>query len=155
MTPAQRESASSLRAELEARLAPASEREAGARFAALLLAFPAQATGEASAEASARARAAAYFEALADQPAWAISRACRRWLRGEGEGELAFANLAFAPSPPQLRRLCAAETRPVRAQAARLERLLAAAPEAEPHLPEERRAAMAARLSALARALGA
>lgn len=137
-------------AELDERLAPASEREAGTRFTALLLAFPAAPLSE----AAARIRAAAYFEALAGEPGWAIAAACRRWLRGEGQGELPLASLAYAPSPPQLRRLVEAETLTVRHQRARLVRLLEA--EAEPALavPEAGRAAMAARLKALARSLG-
>ncbi len=70
-----------------------------------------------------------------------------------GGAGLASANLAFAPSPPQLRRLVEAETLPVRHQAARLEKLLRrGAGAAGPRL-EERRAVMAARLKALSRSL--
>lgn len=161
LDPAQRREVACCLAELDERLRPASAREAGERFTALLLAFPAQASGE----TAAKLRAAAYFEALAGEPAWAISRACGRWLRGEvqeaapGGGASSgatFAGLAFAPSPPQLRLLCAAETLPVRRQAARLARLLEAEPAGTraPDMPAERRAALAERLSALARSLG-
>lgn len=131
--------------ELDERLAPATEREVGARFTALLLAFPAQPLSE----AAAKIRAGAYFEALAGEPAWAIARAGSRWLRGEVEG-----NLAFAPSPPQLRRLVEAQTLPVRHQAARLRRLLGAGVERAAAIPEERRAELAARFEALVRSLG-
>ncbi|MDF2994479.1 MAG: hypothetical protein K0R27_116 [Xanthobacteraceae bacterium] len=149
LTSEQRQAIACCLEELDERLAPATEREVGARFAALLLAFPAQP----SSEAAAKVRAGAYFEALAGEPAWAIARACRRWLRGEVEGVLASANLAFAPSPPQLRRLVEAETLPVRHQAARLDKLLRAEPEGGAALSGERRAAMAARLKALSRSL--
>jgi hypothetical protein len=149
LTSEQREAIACCLEELDERLAPATEREVGARFAALLLAFPAQPLSE----AAAKVRAGAYFEALAGEPAWAIGRACRRWLRAEVEGVLGAANLAFAPSPPQLRRLVEAETLPVRHQAARLEKLLRAEPEGGAALSEERRAVMAARLKALSRSL--
>lgn len=145
LTIEQREAIACCLEDLDERLAPATEREVGARFTALLLAFPAQPLSE----PAARIRAGAYFEALAGEPAWAIGQACRRWLRGEAEG-----NLAFAPSPPQLRRLVDAETLPVRQQRARLVRLLAAEAEREATIPEERRAAMAARFAALVRSLG-
>lgn len=50
-----------------------------------------------------KARANGFRIALEDLPAWAIEEAVKRWLRGEdGEGS---ENYAFAPSPPQLRRL--------------------------------------------------
>ena len=146
LTGEQREVIGSCLTELDERLRPASEREVGARFTALLLAFPAQPLSE----GAARIRAGAYFEALSGEPAWAIARAGTRWLRGEADG-----NLAFAPSPPQLRRLVEAETLPVRHQAARLRKLLGAGVTSEAAIPEGRRAEMAARFAALARSLGA
>jgi hypothetical protein len=146
LTAGQREVIGCCLAELDERLTPATEREVGARFTALLLAFPAQPLSE----AAAKIRAGAYFEALSGEPAWAIARAGSRWLRGEADG-----NFAFAPSPPQLRLLVDAETLPVRHQAARLRRLLGAGLEHAAAIPEARRAELAARFKALVRSLGA
>ncbi len=101
--------------DLEGSLTPASEREIAAEFTKLILAFPAQSVSQ----DVAAIRAEAYFTALSDLPAWALREACRKWLRGEADG-----NLAFAPSPPQLRRLADEALIPVRAQMVRLRKLL-------------------------------
>lgn len=70
----------------------------------ILIAYPsAQMT-----EAKAAAMSEAYLDALSDIPTWAIEGARRRWNRGEVSG-LGNANLAFAPSAPQLRLLAIEE----------------------------------------------
>ena len=70
----------------------------------ILIAYPsAQMT-----EAKAAAMSEAYLDALSDIPPWAIEGARKRWNRGEVSG-LGDANLAFAPSAPQLRLLAIEE----------------------------------------------
>lgn len=109
--------------------------------ARLLVAFPAtDVTGGA-----AGARAEAFAIALDDLPAWAVAAACRDWLRGEGGkgGE----NYAFAPSPPQLRRLAERHVTVARGRAVTLELLAGAAAERE--FTHEHRRQMLGRLAAL------
>ena len=70
----------------------------------ILIAYPsAQMT-----EAKAAAMSEAYLDALSDIPTWAIEGARKRWNRGE-VSNLGNANLAFAPSAPQLRLLAIEE----------------------------------------------
>ena len=64
----------------------------------LLVTFP----GQQLSEGAAKVRGDAYREALDDLPAWCVEQACRDWLRGDVAGEQ---NMAFAPSPPQLRKI--------------------------------------------------
>lgn len=135
----QRASIVSLIAELEASLTAASEREIGTEFVKLLMAFPAQQLSE----TTARLRADAYFEALGDLPSWALRAACHRWLRGD-VGDV---HLAFAPSPPQLRKTATEEMLPCRAQLVRLRRLLDA--QVLKERSAEDRAAMAQRIAGL------
>lgn len=103
------------------------------------MAFPSTQGGEGAAEM----RMEAYRMALDDLPAWTIERAARMWLRGENSsgGE----NYAFAPSPPQLRRLAQLAFTPVRAQRSSLLRLLRAKPDEE--YPEPHREVMRAKLA--------
>ena len=85
----------------------------------ILIAYPsAQMT-----EAKAAAMSEAYLDALADIPLWAIEGARKRWNRGEVDG-LERANLAFAPSAPQLRLLAVDELEQEQARARWLDRIL-------------------------------
>lgn len=118
---------------------PAAERDVVANVVRLLVAFPA---ANMSPEA-ARARASIYVSVMADLPGWAIRIACDKWLRGDAEG-----NLAFAPSPPQLRQLAEAQTLSHRAAIVKLRRVLDAVP-MEYRAPSEDRAAIAAKFGGL------
>lgn len=111
-----------------------------AAVAQVLVAFPVTDAGVAGA-----ARAEAFAMALDDLPAWAVAAACRQWLRGEGGagGE----NYAFAPSPPQLRRLAERQARCALGRAITLERLADAI--AEPEFSDEHRREMQRRIGAL------
>lgn len=101
----------------------------------LLMSF----SGQRGDEDTQRLRGEGYRIALEDSPAWAVERAARMWLRREnGAGD---ENYAFAPSPPQLRRLAALAMVPMLAEQGRLQRLLRAEPEREP-APEAERAEM-------------
>lgn len=112
-----------------------------ATLTGFLGAFPATDTGE----AGSRMRGAAFATALDDMPAWAVAAACRDWLRGEhgAGGE----NYAFAPSPPQLRRLAARHIAIAKGRAATLEALASAV--VEPEYSDEHRRQMLGRLAAL------
>lgn len=106
----------------EAALKPASRGEILARAARLLLSFPAQDLSE----AAAKFRSEGYLTALSEYPAWAIGQACEAWLRREEpEGN---ENYAFAPSPPQLARLCRIMTQPARSRLAELQAIRQARP---------------------------
>lgn len=97
----------------------------------LLMVFPAGAM----ANGNSADRAEAYLTAFGDLPTWAVEEACRRWLRGEA---LQGANLAFAPSPPQLRKAALMVMGPATSQRYHLERLLRAEPVKE-FSPEHRK----------------
>ena len=111
-----------------------------AAVAQVLVAFPVTDAGVAG-----TARAEAFAMALDDLPAWAVAAACRQWLRGEGGigGE----NYAFAPSPPQLRRLAERHARCALGRAITLERLADAI--AEPEFSDEHRREMQRRIGSL------
>lgn len=107
-----RRRAAELRSSLEARDLRLSERN----VTAMLLTFPSgRATGE-----EARMVRAAYVQALADLPPWAISEATNRWARGTAGAE----NPAFAPSAAEIHKLATAVLAPVRIELAKLERIL-------------------------------
>jgi hypothetical protein len=108
----------------------------------LLVSFPMQALSD----ATARARSRAYATALDDLPAWAVSEACRRWIRAEVEGDH---NFNFAPSPPVLRTIAIEATVPLMAHVAELKKLLKAKTERE--FSEEHCAGMRAKLSQVLR----
>ena len=93
--------------------------------ARLLLGFPAAALSEAAAEA----RGEAYEVAIEDVPAWAVQAGARRWIRGDVAPCGDRVNLAFPPSPPQLRALAMDEWAKTRGAAWRIRRLLAGRPE--------------------------
>jgi hypothetical protein len=108
----------------------------------LLVSFPMQALSE----QAARARSQAYSTALEDLPAWAVSEACRRWIRAEVEGDH---NFNFAPSPPVLRIIALEATYPLMAHLVELKKLLKAKTERE--FSEEHCAAMRAKLAPVLR----
>jgi hypothetical protein len=84
------------------------------------VAFP----GERLSDLESKARAEAYLVALDGMPAWCVDRAVAWWLQGaNGEGG---ENYAFAPSPPQLRRLAEKAALPERARRHRIDQLLKA-----------------------------
>lgn len=112
-----------------------------ATLTGFLGAFPATDTGEAAGQM----RGAAFATALDDMPAWAVAAACRDWLRGEhGTGDERY---AFAPSPPQLRRLAARHLTIARGRAATLDALAGAV--VEPEFSDEHRRQMLGRLASL------
>jgi hypothetical protein len=77
-------------------------------LAKLLAAFPAQDQSD----AAAKLRMAAYCEALAEVPAWAVAEARVRILRGEVES----ISNKFAPTPPELASIAKMIMRPHRAR---------------------------------------
>ncbi len=116
----------SLITELEARLSlghtlpkQSHEREALAVIlVGLLSAFPMQAQSDTPMEL----RTAAYCEALADAPLWAVAEARRRILCGDVS-----LGHNFAPSPPELANIVKMVLRPLRADLDCLRKILAAA----------------------------
>lgn len=80
---------------------------------------------------------AGYAIAIEGLPTWAISEAVRRWLRGD---VLEGANLAFPPSPPQLRKMAMEELAKARAALHRAERLLTASVSVPKQASDEMRA---------------
>jgi hypothetical protein len=85
---------------------------------------------------------AGYEIAVGDLPTWTISNAARRWLRGDApEG----ANLAFPPSPPQIRKMALEELAKAKALLYRVERLL----NASVSCPKQASAEMKARTEAI------
>lgn len=120
-----------------------------AAVARLLVAFPATDGGGGTAtEMRSEARGEAFVMALDDLPAWAVAAACRDWLRGDGGkgGE----NYAFAPSPPQLRRLAERHAMVARGRAVTLDLLAGALAERE--FTDDHRRQMLGRLAALRQA---
>lgn len=134
-------------ADVEAMCRPSQRKVVERQLAGLLLTAPTRSESEALAEL----RLETYWIALDDIPAWAVAAAVRMWLRRENSagGE----NYAFAPAPPQLRRLAEIALIPVRAQGSMLLRLLRCEP--ENGFTAAHRADMAARAAALAHARGA
>lgn len=115
----ERASIASRVASLEEELAPASRGQIIEVVTALLMSSPQQAMNDQTASAKLRV----YAAALDDLPAWALRSAAQKWMRGECEG-----NVAFAPSPGQLRRIAEAEIARHRAVIERLRRVLNARP---------------------------
>lgn len=116
-----------------------------ARVTEMLLAFPMPAGGQ----SAATARARGYIAALDDLPSWAVSEACRRWLRGDaGDGH----NYAFSPTPPVLRRIAESAVVQARVQLDKLEQLLEAKVVEDPQeFSDEHCAKMRTRLAELLR----
>lgn len=113
----------------------------------LLLAFPASNVSE----AAAKARSAAYEMALDDVPVWAVRAAVKSWLRGDVDLLGERVNLAFPPSPPQLRALAMDEWSKARGALWRYRRLIngkpeVAKPKAVRDLPDAVKAMIAGRL---------
>lgn len=109
---------------LKATLTPATPDEAMTFVMKLLLAFPSQELSE----AAAKYRSEGYLTALLDVPAWAIQKGCGYWLRREFREETD--NYAFAPSPPQLSRLCKIAVTEARYRERQFEAILKARPDA-------------------------
>lgn len=127
-------------ASILATMHPGPMREIMGAVARLLIAFPATDPGIAG-----EARAEAYEVALEDLPAWAVAAACLDWLQGKrGTGG---ENYAFAPSPPQLRRLADLHASVARGKAYTLGLLAEAV--AEPEFSDEHRREMQRRLGAI------
>ncbi|WP_081761414.1 hypothetical protein [Methylopila sp. 73B] len=113
----------------------------GALVMSLLSSFPRQATNADAGDA----KGEGYAIALDDLPSWAVRRAVGFWLRSEhGAGR---ENYAFAPSPPELRRLALIAAAPVRGDLMRLRRLLSA--EVERDITDKERAANLERLQGI------
>lgn len=85
----------------------------------------------------------AYCAALSDMPLWATCEACMRFLKGQVSGQ----SLAFAPSPPELRREASNVAAPYRAERYRIGRILSAEVYEEP--TEEQRAKVHAEFSSV------
>lgn len=128
-------------AELDRFAKPGPTERIGSLVMGMLANFPRQ-NGT---EDTGSAKGEGYALALDDLPSWAVRRACGFWLRGEhGAGR---ENYAFAPSPPELRRLALIAAAPVRGELMRLRRLLAA--EVEREVSDAERAANFERLQSL------
>lgn len=122
MTPAERQEIEALFASVKDMLRGARMSETLALVGKLLLSFPAQDLSV----AAATYRSEGYLTAVSEYPAWAIAKACDAWLRREHpEGN---ENYAFAPSPPQLARLCRIATRPALARFVELANIRQARP---------------------------
>ncbi len=126
LTPGER----SILAQLVDDIAPLAEAKPDAfrslrQVAKLLMVFP---TGDLS-EAVVDARSEAYETALEDMPAWAVEAAAKRWIKGDVAALEDKPNLAFPPSPPQLRALALDEWAKARAALWRYRRLMAGKPE--------------------------
>lgn len=124
-------------------LIPAKPEEALTLVAKLLLAFPAQELSE----TAAKYRSEGYLTALSEFPAWAIAKGCDSWLRRE------FAekndNYAFAPSPPQLSRLCRLAVTETRARRAALQDILRAKPDIVREITQAEQLRRAAKVQAM------
>lgn len=139
LTEAERSEATQIIAAVERSLTPAQDAEVLTYVARLLLAFPAQQVSE----TAAKIRSEAYLTALGEFPAWAIERAAEMWLRRqEPEGN---ENYAFAPSPPQMVRLCRIAMSFSYALKHRLERAMRAEPECQ--FSDDHRGRMLAKLA--------
>jgi len=90
------------------------------QVAKLLAVFPAGNISEAVIDA----RSEAYEIALEDVPAWAVEAAAKRWIKGDVAILADRPNLAFPPSPPQLRALALDEWAKARAALWRYRRLM-------------------------------
>jgi hypothetical protein len=108
---------------------PDDRRPIAEEIAALLTAFPRRDDGE----ADLALRISAYFDAIADAPAWAVRQARLRIIRGE-VGSL---DTRFAPTPPQFAETVRKLLQPLKDDLADLERLSVATAEHVP-TPEEK-----------------
>jgi hypothetical protein len=106
---------------------PSDRQAIAAELANLFAAFPAQDQSDTPASL----RIAAYFDALADAPAWAVRQARLRVVSGEHIGSL---DTRFAPSPPQFAGVVRGILRPLQDDLADLERISVAVAE---HVPTE------------------
>lgn len=147
LTPEERADVERRRDSIRQLLTPATEDEALTLVMQLLLAFPAQELSE----TGAKYRANGYITALSDCPAWAIRDGCKSWLKRRFSE--ATDNYAFAPSPPQLERLCRLSMREAREHERRLEMILKAKPHAATETRKEVIADRLRRLEELKRAL--
>lgn len=121
LTPGER----SILSQLVDDIAPLAEAEPDAfralrQVARLLAVFPACDLGEAVVDA----RSEAYETALEDVPAWAVEAAAKHWIKGDVAALGERPNLAFPPSPPQLRALALDEWAKARAALWRYRRLM-------------------------------
>lgn len=144
LTTDQRSKAKLLITAIDDHLAGQDRRKIGGAVTELLMAF----ASAPMSDAGAAARAKGYAVALEGVPSWAVQEACARWLRGDVED----GNLAFAPSPPQLRKIANAVMVPIRAQRVLLERVLSARVEEE--FSAEHREEMLSRLSSALKPMG-
>jgi hypothetical protein len=99
-------------------------------LARLFAAFPAAAQSE----MPATLRMEAYFEALANAPAWAVGEARARILRGE-----VLLGHRFAPTPPELAHVVRLVLRPIRADIDDLARIIKASTARSPSDAERKR----------------
>lgn len=130
------------RAELETALTPTDKRSAVSAITGMMLGFGG---GDANlGPETLLARVEVYVESVADQPIWAIRKACRDWRDGRhGAG-------AFVPSTAQFAPTVAAETLPFRNELARLRAILDAKVVSDPS-PEVRAKTAAMGLEAAAK----
>jgi hypothetical protein len=95
-----------------------------------------------------------FIIALEDAPPWAVELAAARWLRADLAGtRLEAANLAFPPTPPQLRQVVNHVMHPLRSQLWQLKRLMSA--EVEEEYTDEYRYLMLQRLAVVIRSIRA
>jgi len=103
-----------------------------AELAAMLAGMPAPAG---LSDLAADLRIHAYMVAIGDQPAWAVSQACRAIIRGETEHK------RYAPTPPQLAAMVRDIVRPLRRDLEDLDALARIEPNAPPSPGEVARVA--------------
>lgn len=120
--------------QIEARCSPTADnlQHLAVVLAKLFAAFPAGAIDAGPASL----RSEAYFDALADIPAWAVARAAGDVIRGEAD-----VDRRFAPTPPQIAALAREKLRPAQDDLTDLLRLEQATADWEPTDAERARVA--------------
>jgi hypothetical protein len=121
LTSSQRAEAERAKAEIVLALSIEGEAQRQGR-AAILWQMIRASGGTAPSEATLSAKAAAYLDAVGDQPAWALQEAVRRWNRGECGDH----NYNFAPAPAVLRRVVEDVLAPYHAALVKVETALTA-----------------------------
>lgn len=121
---------STLRRQLSA--GPGDGRLVAIEVGKLLTAFPHRDAGD----ADMAARADAYFDALAEAPAWAVRQARLKVISGEYVGSL---DARFAPTSPQFAGIVRGILKPLKDDLGDLERLASATAEHEPSAEERER----------------